>query len=96
MSFSKLSVFLGACLVLADLSASWYWPFGDDEEAPPRLSELIEPASLRRIRAVQKPDLRLLRVDLHQPKLNFAGEFPAVQLANQAVFPRRQVEGFPV
>lgn len=46
MSFSKLSVFLGACLVLADLSASWYWPFGDDEEAPPRLSELIEPASL--------------------------------------------------
>ena len=46
MSFLKLSVFLGACLVLADLSASWYWPFGDDEEAPPRLSELIEPASL--------------------------------------------------
>lgn len=41
-----MSVFLGACLVLADLSASWYWPFGDDEEAPPRLSELIEPASL--------------------------------------------------
>ena len=46
MSFSKLSVLFGACLVLVDLSASWYWPFGDDEEAPPRLSELIEPASL--------------------------------------------------
>ena len=46
MSFPKLSVLLVACLVLVDLPASWYWPFGDDEEAPPRLSELIEPASL--------------------------------------------------
>ena len=41
-----MSVLLGACLLLVDLPASWYWPFGDDEEAPPRLSELIEPASL--------------------------------------------------
>ena len=46
MSFSKLSVLIVTCLLLVDLPASWYWPFGDDEEAPPRLSELIEPASL--------------------------------------------------
>ena len=41
-----MSLLFGACLILVDLPASWYWPFGDDEEAPPRLSELIEPASL--------------------------------------------------
>ena len=41
------------CVLLAVLlveisSASWYWPFGNDEEKPevPRLSELMEPASL--------------------------------------------------
>ena len=32
--------------MLADLSASWYWPFGSDEEPKPRVSELMEPASL--------------------------------------------------
>ena len=26
-------------------NASWYWPFGSDEEAPPRISELMEPAT---------------------------------------------------
>lgn len=36
------------CVALsAGATASWYWPFGsDDEERPPRLSELMEPASL--------------------------------------------------
>jgi tetratricopeptide (TPR) repeat protein len=39
------------CLVLAfaaagAVQAAWYWPFGDDEPEPPRLSELMEPASL--------------------------------------------------
>ncbi len=35
-------------LAAASASASWYWPFGDDDEEkkPPRLSELMEPASL--------------------------------------------------
>ena len=32
--------------MLADLSASWYWPFGSDEKPKPRVSELMEPASL--------------------------------------------------
>ena len=26
-------------------NASWYWPFGDDEPEPPRLSELMKPAT---------------------------------------------------
>lgn len=38
------------CLVAALLvpfwaSASWYWPFGSDDERPLRVSELMEPAS---------------------------------------------------
>ena len=35
-------------LAATGASASWYWPFGDDDEEkkPPRLSELMEPASL--------------------------------------------------
>ena len=32
--------------MLADLSASWYWPFGSEEKQKPRVSELMEPASL--------------------------------------------------
>lgn len=27
-------------------SAAWYWPFGDDEPEPPRLSELMEASSI--------------------------------------------------
>lgn len=35
-------------LAAANAFASWYWPFGDDDEKdkPPRLSTLMEPASL--------------------------------------------------
>ena len=46
MSFFRFSVSLIACLMLADLPASWYWPFGSDEAPKPRVSELMEPASL--------------------------------------------------
>ena len=43
----RLAIFCFACLALAELQASWYWPFGDDDEQKkPRLSELMEPASL--------------------------------------------------
>jgi len=43
----RLAIFCFACLALAELPASWYWPFGDDDEQKkPRLSELMEPASL--------------------------------------------------
>lgn len=37
-----LAVFFSAMCA----NASWYWPFGDDEEKPPRLSELMEKASI--------------------------------------------------
>ena len=44
---------IGIAMVLTMLAcvsqASWYWPFGsssEDEKEPPRLSELMEPASL--------------------------------------------------
>ena len=47
LTMKRLAIFCFACLALADLTASWYWPFGDDDEQKkPRLSELMEPASL--------------------------------------------------
>lgn len=33
------------CFLASCASASWYWPFGDSEEEPPRLSELVQKAS---------------------------------------------------
>ena len=41
------------CLgMAANTSASWYWPFGSDDSTAddrrPRLSELMEPASIQR------------------------------------------------
>ena len=47
----KIFVFLLSAGLLNVASASWYWPFGDDDEPSadskrPRLSELMEPASL--------------------------------------------------
>lgn len=43
---SKFFVFLVASSMLLAVSASWYWPFESSEDEPPRLSELMEPASL--------------------------------------------------
>ena len=43
---NKTFVFLVILLSSAAVRASWYWPFGSDEKDPPRLSELMEPASL--------------------------------------------------
>lgn len=45
---NKFCLFAVLSLLAANVSASWYWPFGSDEEEenePPRLSELMEPAS---------------------------------------------------
>jgi tetratricopeptide (TPR) repeat protein len=44
----KLAIFLVAGALAGSVRASWYWPFGSDDEEPepPRLSELMEPASL--------------------------------------------------
>ena len=33
------------CFLASCASASWFWPFGDSEEEPPRLSELVQKAS---------------------------------------------------
>lgn len=33
------------CFLASCASASWYWPFGDSEDEPPRLSELVQKAS---------------------------------------------------
>ena len=44
----KLAIFLAAGALVWTAQASWYWPFGSDEEKSeqPRLSELMEPASV--------------------------------------------------
>ena len=46
----KYLVFAFVLTIACGVRASWYWPFGSDDEAegkkPPRLSELMEPASL--------------------------------------------------
>lgn len=39
------SVFLVVALC-ASVEGVWYWPFSSDDEKPPRVSELMEPASL--------------------------------------------------
>lgn len=42
----KISAAVFAAMLSMCVSASWYWPFGsDDEKRPPRLSELMEPAT---------------------------------------------------
>ena len=46
----KYLVFAFVLTIACGVRASWYWPFGSDDEEgakkPPRLSELMEPASL--------------------------------------------------
>lgn len=45
----KIWLILAIALASAGVDASWYWPFGEDEEAqeaPKRLSDLMEPASI--------------------------------------------------
>ena len=39
-------VFVVCGLICLTVRASWYWPFGDDDDDKVRLSELIEPASI--------------------------------------------------
>lgn len=39
-------LFLLASALALPARASWYWPFGDDEKGEPRLSELMEKASM--------------------------------------------------
>lgn len=47
MGMSKFFAFLIASSVLLASSASWYWPFeSSEDDEPPRLSELMEPASI--------------------------------------------------
>lgn len=42
----RIGLALVAALLACVSQASWYWPFGsDDEPEPPRLSELMQPAS---------------------------------------------------
>ena len=43
---SKIPLFLVILFCSLAVRASWYWPFGSDKKEPPRLSELMEPASL--------------------------------------------------
>ena len=46
--------------------------------------------------ALKQPDPPLLRISLHQPQLDLRRQLPAVQLANQAVFPGRRSELVPL
>ncbi len=45
---NKIALLLTVCAISHASMAAWYWPFGDDEneEKRPRISELMEPASL--------------------------------------------------
>jgi len=45
---NRIGIALVAAMLACVSQASWYWPFGgsDEEKEPPRLSELMEPASL--------------------------------------------------
>ena len=46
---SRVSILVLSLLLAGGVQASWYWPFGADDEAdkePPRISELMEPATL--------------------------------------------------
>ena len=62
---------LAALLALAaafSARASWYWPFGsDDKSAKPRISELIEPASLLIDSAADLAMDELLRIEVENP-----------------------------
>ena len=45
----RIVVFASALALAGGLRAAWYWPFGSDEGGSadkPRISELMEPASL--------------------------------------------------
>ncbi len=42
----QLASFFIALALCAGADGSWYWPFSSDDEKPPRVSELMEPASL--------------------------------------------------
>ena len=42
----QLVSFLSVLVLCAGAQGSWYWPFSSDEEKPPRVSELMEPASI--------------------------------------------------
>lgn len=41
-----LFISLSALALAAGAHAAWYWPFSSDDEQPPRVSELMEPASV--------------------------------------------------
>lgn len=41
----KLALFLGVLTVFGTVNASWYWPFGPDEDKVPRLSTLMRDAT---------------------------------------------------
>ncbi len=44
---NKFCLLLAVCVASQASVGAWYWPFGsDDEKKPPRVSELMEPASL--------------------------------------------------
>ena len=47
MDMKQLLSFVLVFALSAGAEASWYWPFSsDDEPKPPRVSELMEPASV--------------------------------------------------
>ena len=47
MDMKQLLSFALVLVLCAEVEASWYWPFSSDEEPkPPRVSELMEPASV--------------------------------------------------
>ncbi len=41
----KVCLFLLGVFAVVSLEASWYWPFGSDDDDPPRLSELVRKSS---------------------------------------------------
>ena len=93
-----MKMHLAALLALASAfsaRASWYWPFGsDDKAAKPRISELIEPASLlidsaadlaadgkieEAVEEYRKAMDELLRIEIENPDRAATAEFSTVR-----------------
>lgn len=83
-------------LVASAAGASWYWPFGSDEEKPqpPRMSELMEPASLlidsasdladegktdEAVAVYRKALAELERLEIENPERSATSEFSTVR-----------------
>jgi tetratricopeptide (TPR) repeat protein len=92
----KTIAIVAACATALSASASWYWPFGsdDDEKEQPRLSDIMEPASIlidsasdladegktsEAVAEYRKALAELDRIELENPERAQTSEFATVR-----------------